>query len=111
VEDMIRPLKMIFTVLLMVAGGFLVHRFLDTNSEMIQLQFWKYRTKEMGLGSVVTLSFVIGLVISSGILTSSLISKILEARRLHRENEALQRLLETKTPETQMAAGDSAPSS
>jgi uncharacterized integral membrane protein len=108
---MIRPLKLIVFVLAMVAGGYLVSVFLDANREMVQLRFSLWRTKDVGLGLLVSFSFVLGLAISAGILTTALISKMLESKRLHRENDALQRLLETKTHEPKLtkeaAAGSS----
>ena len=93
---MIRPIKIIFVIILIVVAGFLINRFLQSNQELVQLQFIYWRTKEFALGALVSLSFLLGLLISSGILTSQLVSKTLEARRMRRENDALQRLLETK---------------
>ena len=98
-----RPLKLIFIVLAMVAGGYLVSVFLDANREMVQLRFSLWRTRDVALGLLVCFSFVLGLLISAGILTTALVSKILETKRLHRENDALQRLLETKTHEPKVA--------
>jgi len=100
-----RPVKLIFIILLIVGAGYLLSRFLDANREIVQLQFMLWRSKQLPLGILVTASFALGLVLSSGILVSSLLSKTFEARRLHRENEALQRLLETKSA---AGLGDSA---
>lgn len=87
----------IYLVLLFVVG-FGIARFLEENSNPVQLRFFLWRTKEAALGSLVSLSFLSGILLSSVVLLSTVFSRSMEAKRLRRENLALQKMVETKEP-------------
>lgn len=83
--------------------GFALAQFLQVNQEPAQLRFcigsacrWGWQTKEVSLGWLVSLSFLVGLFLSSALIFSAAASKSLEAKRLRRENESMRKLLETK---------------
>jgi uncharacterized integral membrane protein len=81
-------------LLVVVLGGFLLARFLEDNSQRESLRFFLWRTKEFPIGYMVSLSFMAGLLISSVLLLSNLLSRSIELRRLRREIGALQKILE-----------------
>jgi len=91
-----RGIYFIIVVLLVVGGAFALARFLNENSDVIQLKFIYWQTKEVALGSLVLISFFLGVFISSLFLMGSLFSKYFEARRLRRENTALQKMMEIR---------------
>ena len=93
-----RPVKWIVILGFSLVGGVLIHQFLMGNPEFVRLKFYYWRTHEVALGTLVFCSFVMGFCVSAMILSTSLIFKVLEVRRLSRENKAFESLLATKAP-------------
>lgn len=91
-----RSVYFLLLILVVVIGAFALSSFLQDNGQATRLRFIGFQTKEVSLAILVLISFLLGLVFSSVILLSSSFVKHLEARRLRRENEALQKLLEKK---------------
>jgi len=89
-----RGLMSVGVLVLILIGALLVGRFWMDNSELIRLRFLSWRTQEISLGALSLLSFGSGVLVTAALLTSGMFSKHFEARRLRRENSALQTLLE-----------------
>ncbi|TVQ80025.1 MAG: LapA family protein [Bradymonadales bacterium] len=93
-------MKRVFGILLIVAAvfvlGFALAHFLRENAQNVRLYFLAWRTYESSLGVLVSLSFIVGLLVSAVIFSGILISRSLELRRLKRELTALERLMEIK---------------
>ena len=91
-----RDFFLIFVFLVMIIGSLSIGRLWMENADPIQLKFFYWQTKELSSGSLVILSFVIGFALASLVLIGGTFSKYIEARRLRRENSALQKLIEAK---------------
>ncbi|PIR21901.1 MAG: hypothetical protein COV44_10820 [Deltaproteobacteria bacterium CG11_big_fil_rev_8_21_14_0_20_45_16] len=91
-----RSLYYIFILTLIILGGVALGRFWVENAEPAQLMFLEWRTKPTSMASLIIISFSVGVVLSSTVLTGSMLSKFLEAKRLRRENTALQKMMELK---------------
>ncbi len=97
-----KSLSYFLIVLIVVLAGTALALFLKQNSDPAVLYFgaeWMgfYRTRELALGNIVLLAFLSGVLLSGVVLTSNIVLKSLELRRLRRELEAIQRTLEIKT--------------
>lgn len=93
-----RSVTLIFFVALVVTAALGLSRFMADNADPQRLRFMMWQTREVTLGMLVMLSFLMGLGCSCLFLMSVMIKKALEARRLRRENVALQKLLEAAKP-------------
>lgn len=71
----------------------LLWKFVEFNTEPLQLRFFSFRTLEAPAGLIVLLCFLAGLLVSSFLFFSIVVSTRLERRRLIREAESLQKLL------------------
>lgn len=91
-----RGVVFVIYVLILFVLGFALARFLEENSQPIQLRFYLWRTKEIGLATLVSLSFLGGVILSSLFLLGTVFAKTMEAKRLRRENLALQKMMELK---------------
>lgn len=91
-----RSISFLLSVIAVVAGAFFLSRFFADNSEVVRLRFHVWQTKEVSLGYLCLFSFLAGLLLTSVFLVSNSVSKYFEAKRLRRENAALQKMLEMK---------------
>lgn len=94
-----RGLKLLIVLFLTLGGAVILARFFNENTEDLQLQFMDWRTKPLGKGHLVGLAFLMGMLVSTLLMFSTVISRSLQASRLKRENEALQRLIASKQQE------------
>lgn len=97
-----RAFVWIFILLFLFSLGLAIARFLNENSEMVQLYFLAWRTQEIALGLLVGFTFMIGALLSAFVLIGLVLSKSIEIRRLNRELSALQRLMEIKESKDQL---------
>lgn len=75
---------------------FVVIQFMNDNSDAVQLQFMAWRTKSLSLGMMAFLLFITGFAVAFILALGAVISQSIEAARLRRENQALQKLLEER---------------
>lgn len=80
-------------VLIFFGLFWLVWKFVAFNPEPLQLRIFNYRTVEMSAGLLSVFIFVAGILLSTFLFFSAVVGSRLEKRRLARENESLQRLL------------------
>lgn len=92
-----RILRNLFFATLIGGLSFLLSRFFEENSDPLQAQLMGWRTKPIGTGLFVALTFFIGFFLSFILTFTAVVAKSIEAGRLRRENLALQKLLEDKT--------------
>ncbi len=91
-----RLIRVIVFLIAFLAISLSVAKFLQQNSEPLQLQFFQWRTKEANAGVVAGLCFLAGFLFSFFVCLGAVISKSLEAGRFKRENASLQKLLQNK---------------
>lgn len=92
-----RLARLILFLTLVVASALLLTRFLSDNEELVQLRFINWRTKEISQALLTLIAFLSGIGLAIVLLFSAVVSKSMQVRRLRRENEALQRLVEAQS--------------
>lgn len=93
---------------IVLGAAFLLNQFLLDNPAGVQLRFFQWRTKEVSMGTLVCVIFLFGLVAPFLMMFGPYVSKTVELKRLHKENEALQTLVdEAKKRQSEVAHSSS----
>lgn len=88
-----KAFRQLLTVLLILISFWLLWVFAKSNPEPLQLKFLNWRSLEVSTGLLVSIVFFLGVLVSGFFFFSLVVSTLLEKRRILRENESLQRLL------------------
>lgn len=102
-----RALYFAVFILLVVGCALSLTEFLNQNSEPLRLKFFYWQTKALSVAAYIVISFLLGLGLTMSVLVSVMFRKHFEARRLRRENSALQKLLSDKEKQLSLKAADS----
>jgi uncharacterized integral membrane protein len=96
-----KSLGILVSLVLIVGAAFAIARFFTENAEPLQLEFWSWRTREVPKGYLVAFIFLAGILVSGLLTLTTVLSKTFEVGRLRREVQALQRLLDQQSKNTQ----------
>jgi len=89
-----KAIRQLLTILVALGIFWLLWIFAQGNPEPLQLKFHSWRTLEIQTGILILGVFALGVLVSAFFLFSILVMSMVDKRRLRRENESIQRLLD-----------------